>query len=94
MPTKALVIALFVGAGAVAAAHRVRTGLHTWLQVSVGGSIGAAFAVAWQLYAQPALTRSTTLSGPAVAGLMVVGALTVGSVERLVGARLKRRRAE
>jgi hypothetical protein len=60
----------------------------------VGGSIGAAFAVAWQLRAQPALTRSTALSGPAVRALMLVGALTGGSIERVIGARLKEPRRE
>ena len=89
---KAAAVCALLGVGGGAAAHRVRTGLHTWPQIAVGWIVGATSATLWLLYAQPLLLRrSAGFGAGAVAALFVVGALTVGSVERYVGAKLKGR---
>ena len=89
---KAAAVCALLGVGGGAAAHRVRTGLHTWPQITVGWLVGATSATLWLLLAQPPLLRSSGGFGAsAVLGLFVVGALTVGSVERYVGAKLKGR---
>ena len=71
---------------------RVRAGLHTMAQISVGAVIGAANGASW-FRTSPALLEwvaSRQLGGNApVALLLVVGALVVGSVERTIARVLK-----
>ena len=81
------------GTAAVLANLRVRAGLHTYAQVSVGGAFGAAAAAAW-VKLQPSLIlavrgRMDGTGTPAVVLLLVVGALVVGSAERGVARWLK-----
>jgi dolichyldiphosphatase len=73
---------------------RVRGGLHTVAQVSVGAAIGSLCGTCWYLQ-QPELQASLSARlgrepEPAVlVTLLVVGALVVGSVERTLAQRLK-----
>ena len=73
-----------LGLATYGAVHRVRSGLHTPAQICVGAAIGAADAALWLLWAQPRLQRA--LSGGQLVALasvfVVIGALTIGSVER------------
>lgn len=75
---------------------RVSSGLHTFAQVGVGGGIGAAAGLLWLRAGQPAVEWALGGTGemaPAWAiGLLLTGALVVGSVERSLGASLKQRR--
>lgn len=74
--------------------QRVRAGLHTPAQVLVGGTIGCATGAGWCVWLQPATeaamggASSTPLSSSLLA-LFLVGALVVGSAERMLGAKLK-----
>ena len=82
-----------------AAMHRVHSGLHTSGQVAVGAAIGSGFAAGWLYRAQPTLEQALgqMVGGEAgrwlLLGLAVVGIAVVGSVERLISAELKRRKA-
>ena len=82
-----------------AALHRVHAGLHTLAQIGVGATIGSTFAGGWLYRAQPALelAMGRLEDGSAgswlLLGLAVVGLAVVGSVERLLSAELKRRKA-
>ena len=87
---------------AVLALLRVRAGLHTIAQVSVGSAIGACNGALWYRYGAGPLeqyleVRIDGLSGASTKGiagaLVLVGALTVLSVERTMGEQLKRRGA-
>lgn len=77
--------------------QRVCAGLHTPAQVLVGGIIGCATGAWWCVWAQPTLeaamggASSAPLSSSLLA-LFLVGALVVGSAERMLGAKLKRGR--
>ena len=76
---------------------RVRAGLHTLAQVSVGACLGATNGIA-MFFTSPTLERRlATLvrengTAPLIAGLIVVGALLVFSVERMMASRLKKAR--
>ena len=78
---------------------RVRAGLHTLAQVSVGACIGSTNGVA-MFFVSPTLEqRLATLvqdngTAPLLAGLIVVGALLVFSVERMMASRLKNPRRD
>ena len=76
--------AVVLGLASYGAVHRVRSGLHTPAQICVGAAIGSADAALWLLWAQPRLQRA--LSGGQLVALasvfVVIGALTIGSVER------------
>ena len=71
------------------AVHRVLSGLHTWPQIGAGAAVGSADAALWLLWAQPRLER--VLSGAQLIALatafVVIGALTIGSVERWLARR-------
>jgi membrane-associated phospholipid phosphatase len=77
---------------------RVRAGLHTTLQVVVGAGFGSAMGAAW-LFTQPTIERWfraqmdtwRVSSGTALFGLLLFGIVLVGSMERLVATKLKRR---
>lgn len=79
----------------------MHSGLHTPAQIAVGASVGAAVGAGWQELCRAELNaRVVTLLSrrypggmvplPYVAGVMVAGALTVGSVERKISAAMKR----
>tara|TARA_B110001452_G_scaffold239129_1_gene219994 strand:+ start:1421 stop:2152 length:732 start_codon:yes stop_codon:yes gene_type:complete len=83
--------------GGFLAWQRVRAGLHTPAQVLVGGTIGCATGAGWCLWAQPTLEAAMGGAGSAplsssLLALFLVGALVVGSAERMLGAKLKRGR--
>ena len=78
---------------------RVHAGLHTLAQVAVGACIGAVNGTL-MLLASPAVEErlsafvshvGTKTSSGLAAGLLVAGVLVVGSVERVVAARLKKK---
>ena len=88
-----------VALAAVLAVLRVRAGLHTVAQISVGSAIGACNGAVWYHYGAAWMeqfleARLVGLSGTstkAIAGAMIlVGALTVLSVERSLAEALKR----
>ena len=88
-----------VALAAALAILRVRAGLHTVAQVSVGSAIGACNGAFWYRYGAGSMeqyleARLVGLSGTstkAIAGAMLsVGALTVLSVERTLAEQLKR----
>ncbi len=86
---------------AVASSWRVFSGLHTQAQIGVGALVGSGVGVAWQHFCRTALDEKVAgvlvrrYPGAQVpfaylAGVMVVGALTVGSVERKISAAMRR----
>ena len=81
------------GTAASLAYLRVRAGLHTVAQVSVGACLGTVAGAGW-LAIQPTVQAyvSARLHGigtAAVVGLLLTGALVVGSAERVLGKWLK-----
>ena len=90
------------GFAAALAYLRVRAGLHTVAQVSVGAVLGTIAGSVWAAQLQPALTArvlqssagtamaGTSAAAPAVVALLVLGALVVGSAERVVARWLKK----
>ena len=94
-PIRAAAAVTIVALATALTALRVRAGLHTRAQVAVGAFIGSANGAA-MFYASPALearlaARADGHGAPSalLAGLLVVGALVVGSVERWLARRLK-----
>jgi hypothetical protein len=79
---------------------RVHSGLHTPAQIAVGAAVGSAVGAGWQgLCTQQLNARVREFLGrfpggrvpvPYVAGVMLVGALTVGSVERKIAKAMRR----
>lgn len=99
-PAKPEVAAAFFlaafGAAVVAAGLRVSSGLHTREQVGAGAFFGSLTGFGWCLIVQPQLESAVGALGAmgqaAIAAVLVAGALVVGSVERKIGAALKKRR--
>jgi len=73
-----------LGLATAGSVHRVKSGLHTPAQITVGAAVGSADAAVWLIWLQPMLADMLDAASlAAIAAIVVVaGALTVGSVER------------
>lgn len=79
---------------------RVHSGLHTPAQILVGAGVGSAVGAGWQGLCKTELNArvlgflsrypGSQVPLPYLAGVMLVGALTVGSVERKIARAMKR----
>jgi hypothetical protein len=80
---------------------RIFSGLHTAAQIGVGAGVGGAVGWLWQGVCQTelngrlgAVLKAHYVDGLVplsyIAGVMVLGAMTVGSVERKIGGWLKK----
>ena len=79
---------------------RVHSGLHTPAQILVGAGVGATVGASWQELCTAQLNArvvgvlsrypGSRVPLPYLAGVMVAGALTVGSVERKIARAMKR----
>lgn len=87
---------------AVASSWRIYSGLHTKAQIGVGACVGSVVGAAWQHFCQKdlngrlgsVLLQHYPPEGRVplvyVGGVMVIGALTVGSVERKIAKAMKK----
>lgn len=79
-----LTCVLIMGLACTGAIYRVRKGLHTFPQISVGGIVGMLFAIFWQTFVQPLFVHIFIGLEWLVAPVLIIGAFTVGSVERKI----------
>lgn len=83
---------------------RVTSGLHTAAQIGVGASVGSLVGVTWQHHCATQLNAklmgflsrfpNDQVPFSYVAGVMIVGAMTVGSVERKIAKLINKFRSE
>ena len=95
---RAMAATLILTVAALLTLLRVRAGLHTMAQITVGAAIGGTNGACFY-YLSPTFERALVRATPESYGtaftvaLLVLGALVVGSVERTVASRLKSRRS-
>eukprot|EP00967_Tisochrysis_lutea_P039735 scaffold47636_cov29-Tisochrysis_lutea.AAC.3 len=91
---KTAVVVVAFATAVVAAGMRVSAGLHTREQVGVGATIGSCVGAGWFTIVQPqllAIVGDNNQTQAIIVAILVVGALVVASVERAIGAALKKR---
>ena len=86
-------VAALCSAATAAAGYRVLVGLHSPSQIGVGAAIGSCTGVLWFFVVQHAVHDLASLGGcrTPIIGIVVIGALVVGSVERRFSAMLKKK---